>query len=311
MGEKRTLPVTSQTLHSINEAMPSFMRSVNPFGRLHGQFDDISGESRTPIIRGSKPAPNGVCFENRASVARTPMLSSGSETEIDTLLEHGPFRRAIRPEVIEEVIQNSPYAKKRAPVTVLWPNVNAKKSRSASNMPANTTWEDSKPEATPTSNTHATPTTDDLVRQVHDELQGFSVRPINAVEESAKKRRDRMVHEASGRMRQDEQAKKMKAMYTKNLPPVTAGDAVTLKLMPNQRANGHRGILGIVVEVSANNTVRVVTEHGIISGSRDRDFWFSPDLYKVHKTSSPLRGSETMLPDGTPTDLGCMDWLQP
>ena len=71
----------------------------------------------------------------------------------------------------------------------------------------NTKWDDSKPEATPT--------TDDFVRQVHDQLWGDSVGQINAVEESAKKYRNRMVHEASGRIRQDIQAKKMKAiMYT-------------------------------------------------------------------------------------------------
>ncbi len=42
MGQKITLPVSSQTLHSVTEAMPNFMRSVNPFGRrVHIHTDEL------------------------------------------------------------------------------------------------------------------------------------------------------------------------------------------------------------------------------------------------------------------------------
>jgi hypothetical protein len=300
MGQKRTLPVSSQTLHSVTEAMPNFMRSVNPFGRrIHIHTDELDSvleedtdeDKETPTISGSKGASTNFDVASHGSVARKPLYSSSSssETDNDSLLNHNPFRRNIRQNVLNEVRsqqKQSPMKMKRASSAVLWPHIDAKRRRSENNTP------EVKP-VTPAQITPAqNPTTEDLVRQVHDELkgEGESVGKINALEESAKKRRNRMLHEASGRMRQDAQAKKMKAMYTKNLPDVNPGDAVTLKLKPNQRANGHRGILGIVVEVSNNNTIRVVTEHGIISGSRDRDFWFSPDLYKVHQPNAPVWG---------------------
>jgi hypothetical protein len=294
MGEQRTLPVSSQTLDSITESMPDYMRSVNPFGRTsHLQNDrndrsqsvasleeDTDEDKNTPIISGSRGASTEFVGRVRVSVASKPLSSSGSETDNDSLLGLNPFRRNISPIVINAVQKQrkeTSSGRKRAPGSVLWPNVNAKKSRS--------------PNISPEGMFHSpTTTTDEFVRKVHDQLRGDSVGQINALEESAKKRRERMVHEASGRMRQDTQAKKMKAMYNRNLPDVYAGDLVTLKLKPNQRANGHRGILCIAVEVSKTNTIRVVTEHGIISGSRDRDFWFSPDLYKVHQQNSPVWG---------------------
>jgi hypothetical protein len=141
--------------------------------------------------------------------------------EEDELLAYDPFRRKIYCNVMSEVRQqkkNSP-SRKRLSMSALGPNVDSKKVKQDNSKPATTI------HSTPTlintknrtSNPVATITTDDLVHQVHDQLQSEWVCDINAEEESAKKRRHRMVHKASGRMRQDNQAKRMKMMYTKNL----------------------------------------------------------------------------------------------
>jgi hypothetical protein len=309
MGEKRTLPVASQTLDSMNIAMPDFMRSENPFGRrvlIHSDSDtpfcvtttitttveDVCLQEGSPIVTGVKAAPSAFPTAH-SSVARRPTYSS-SGTDDDELFDYSPFQRKLKQDVMSELHQrqNKLPSRKRSPEYLLPQNVASKKAKEDGYKPSATL------NSTPINNnttgdasqSDVTPTTDDLVRQVHDQLRSDSIGKINAEEESAKKRRNRMVQEASGRMRQDLQAKKMKAMYSKHLPDVNIGDAVSLKLKANQRANGHRGIMGIVVEVSKSNTIRVVTEHGIISGSRDRDFWFSPDLYKVHKRNTPVWG---------------------
>jgi hypothetical protein len=323
MGEKRTLPVPSQTLDSLTHAMPDFMRAVNPFGRrifICHDSDESSGtgananrRSGTCMLTGSRLGPSmligsrlgpsaspgsspdglgdtskSLTDSNKKRLSASVATLALSDTEVDPLLAFDPFQRQMGKSVMMEVRKIKTASPSNKRLVVGTPDNCAKRARKEPP-------EDSKPAAKKT--------TEELVRDVHDQLKDQSAEGIDAVLESAEKRRRRMINEASGRKRQDEQAKKMKSQYSKSLVEVKSGDAVSLRVMPNQRARGNRGIMAIVVDVSKSNTVRVVTEHGIISGNHSRDYWFSPDWYNVRNSNSPLWGKlvgyQKSIKDGT------------
>ena len=60
--------------------------------------------------------------------------------------------------------------------------------------------------------------TNDLIRDAHDDMNVQSPELFDAKHASTESRRKRMIHEAQNRCRQDDQAKKMKETYDKNIP---------------------------------------------------------------------------------------------
>jgi hypothetical protein len=99
---------------------------------------------------------------------------------------------------------------------------------------------------------------------------------------SIQKRKQKMLAEVKIRSRQDNQIEYTKRRHQES-KHVTPGFVVVVRVPKEQRSRtSAQGILGLVVQVSKQYSIIVVTEYGVIaSGQPKQPLWISVDQYEV------------------------------